>query len=80
MANIKPFRGYRYNGDKTGDISTVIAPTQYNISDEEKAKLYEMNEYNAVRIFDGVEYDTDTKEDNKYTRAADYLKDCTIGA
>lgn len=75
MANIKPFRGYRYNGDKTGDISTVIAPTQYNISDEEKAKLYEMNEYNAVRIFDGIEYDTDTKEDNKYTRAADYLKD-----
>lgn len=75
MANIKPFRGYRYNGDKTGDISTVIAPTQYNISDEEKAKLYEMNEFNAVRIFDGVEYDTDTKEDNKYTRAADYLKD-----
>ncbi len=75
MANIKPFRGYRYNGDKTGDISTVIAPTQYNIGDEEKAKLYEMNEYNAVRIFDGIEYDTDTKEDNKYTRAADYLKD-----
>ena len=74
MANIKPLKGYRYNKEKTGDISTVIAPTQYNISDEEKSKLYEMNEYNAVRIFDGVEYDTDTKDNNKYTRAAEYLQ------
>ena len=75
MANIKPFKGYRYNSEKIGDISTVVAPTQYNISDEEKAKLYEMNEYNAVRIFDGMEKETDTKNDNKYTRAAAYLKD-----
>lgn len=75
MANIKPFRGYRYNKEKTGDISTVIAPTQYNISDEEKAKLYEMNEYNAVKIFDGVEFDGDSDDENKYTRAAAYLKD-----
>lgn len=75
VANIKPFKGYRYNSEKIGDISTVVAPTQYNISDEEKAKLYEMNEYNAVRIFDGMEKETDTKNDNKYTRAAAYLKD-----
>lgn len=75
MANIKPFRGYRYNIEKVGDISTVIAPTKYNIGDEEKSRLYDMSEYNAVRIFDGVENETDTETSNKYTRAAAYLQD-----
>ncbi len=75
VANIKPFKGYRYNGEKVGDISTAIAPTRYNISEDEKSRLYEMNEYNAVRIFDGVTCDDDTEDNNKYTRAAEYLND-----
>lgn len=75
MANIKPFKGYRYNSEKCGDISTVIAPTKYNIDDEAKSKLYELNEYNAVKIFDGVSYETDDENQNKYTRAKSYLRE-----
>lgn len=75
MANIKPFKGYRYNTEKVGDIGNVIAPTQYNISDDEKSRLYGLGEYNAVKIFDGKAFEEDNAESNKYTRAAEYLND-----
>ena len=44
MANIKPFKAYFYNSAKVGDISTVVAPTVYNISDDVKSELYKSNE------------------------------------
>lgn len=75
MANIKPFKGYFYNASKVGDISSIIAPTRYNISDEARNMLYDMNKYNAVRIFDGRAAEGDTEASNKYTRAATYLKE-----
>lgn len=75
LANIKPFKGYRYNSEKVGEIANVLAPTQYNISDDEKSRLYDMNEYNAVRIFDGKGTENDDSTSNKYTRASAYLND-----
>ncbi len=75
MANIKPFKGYFYNSDKVGDVETVLTPTKYNISEDERCRLYELNEYNAVRIFDGRETDGDNETSNKYTRAGKYLND-----
>ena len=73
MANIKPFKAYFYNKDKVGDLSTVVAPTMYNINDDTKDKLYSINEYNAVRLFDGKVTPEDNDTSNKYTRASDYL-------
>ena len=73
MANIKPFKAYFYNKDKVGDLSTVVAPTVYNINDDTKDKLYSINEYNAVRLFDGKVNPKDNDTSNKYTRASDYL-------
>lgn len=73
MANIKPFKAYFYNKDKVGDLSTVVAPTVYNINDDTKDKLYSINEYNAVRLFDGKVTPEDNDTSNKYTRASDYL-------
>ncbi len=75
MANIKPFKAYFYNSDKVGDISTVVAPTVYNLSNDEKDKLYAANEYNAVRLFDGKSNPDDDENENKYTRSAGYLRD-----
>lgn len=75
MANIRPFKGYLYNPDKVENISTVLAPTRYNIGEETRDKLYEINEYNAVRLFDGRAYGDDNAENNKYTRAANYIKE-----
>ena len=73
MAKIKPFRGYRYNTDKIDDLAKVVAPLEYNISDEERDRRYESEEHNIVKIFDGKSFDTDTGSSNKYTRAAQYL-------
>ena len=73
MANIKPFKAYFYNSAKVGDISTVVAPTRYNISDNEKNELYKSNEYNAIRLFDGKSYDNDDENSNKYIRSYEYM-------
>ena len=74
MANIKPFKGYFYNSEKVGDIATVVAPTRYNSTPEEQDALYNMNEYNAIRLFDGRTMTLDNERENKYTRARDNLK------
>src|SRR5437870_10343722 len=47
---IKPFRGYRYTGDTTRDISTVVAPPYDQISPETQDRLYALNLHNTVRV------------------------------
>lgn len=74
MANIKPFKGYRYNIEKTGDLRTVVSPPYYNIKPEQKELLYNLSEYNSVRLFSGTDNETDTETHNKFTRAAEWLK------
>lgn len=74
MANIKPFKGYRYNPEKAGNIGNVVSPPYYKIKPEEKAALFDMSEYNSVRLFSGESYDSDTETNNRFTRSAKYLK------
>ena len=73
MANIKPFKAYFFNSEKVGDLSTIVSPTKYNMTDDERNKFYDLNEYNAVRLFDGKSEPDDNEQSNKYTRSADYL-------
>ena len=47
---IKPLRGYRYTGDTTRDISTVVAPPYDQISPETQDRLYALNLHNIVRV------------------------------
>lgn len=74
MANIKPFKGYRYNMEKTGDLKKVVSPPYYNIKPEQKEILYNLSEYNSVRLFSGMNDENDSETNNKFTRAAQYLK------
>ncbi len=73
MAEIKPFRGYRYNKEKIDDFSAVMAPSYDIVDNEEKILLYEMHPNNSVRLVLGVNQETDTDENNRYTRTAAYL-------
>lgn len=41
MANIKAFRGYRYNTDKIDNLGSVISPPYYNMTKEDKDALYD---------------------------------------
>lgn len=74
MANIKPFKGYRYNTEKINHLGEVVSPPYYKIKPEEKTALFDMSKYNSVRLFSGRSYDDDTPENNRFTRAAAYLK------
>ena len=47
---IRPLRGYRYTGDTTRDISTVVAPPYDQISPETQNRLYALNLHNIVRM------------------------------
>ena len=74
MANIKPFKGYIYNTDKVGERGNVISPPYYNLPHDVKKKFYDMSEYNSVRLFSGMDYETDNDHENRFTRAGAYLR------
>jgi uncharacterized protein (DUF1015 family) len=72
MAKVIPFRGIYYNRDKVKG-SEVAAPPYDVISSEMKDALYSLSPYNVVRIDYGKDAETDTDEENRYTRAARFL-------
>ena len=46
MANIKAFRGIRYNPDRFCDLSEVITQPYDRIHEAEQAAYYALNPYN----------------------------------
>ena len=72
MAVVKPFAGVRYNPGKVA-IDDVIAPPYDVISEEEQELLYEKSPYNVVRLILGKVLEEDNDENNRYTRARDFL-------
>lgn len=75
MANIIPFKGLRYNNEKITDLSLVTTPPYDIISSEGQEMFFERHSKNVIRLELGKENENDTAENNKYTRAADYLKE-----
>jgi len=75
MAQVIPFKGFRYNPSKIGDLSKVMTPPYDVISPAEQDRFYRMSQYNIIRLELGKEEPADDEHNNKYTRAAVYLKD-----
>ena len=69
MAEISPFSGVRYNQEIVGDMASVICPPYDVIPTEEQRTYYEKSDYNVIRLEHGVVLPTDTKVDNKHSRA-----------
>jgi len=74
MANIIPFRGLRYNTEKIKDLSLVTTPPYDIISPDSQEMFYNMHPNNVIRLELGMEHAGDNENNNKYTRAAEYLK------
>lgn len=74
MANVIPFHGLRYNTDRFKDLNDVTAPPYDIISPAQQQELYNKDEYNIVRIDDGMDFVNDDDENNRYTRSASYLQ------
>ena len=75
MAEVRPFRGLRYNPDIAGSLSDIIAPPFDTISPELQESLYSRNPHNVVRLEAGKRLPTDSPSDNRYTRTANLLNE-----
>ena len=75
MAQIIPFRAYRYNSDIVGEISEVVTPPYDRVYPDVQEACYQRNLYNIVRIIKGQAEDNDSEGNNVYTRAAEYLNE-----
>ncbi len=71
MADIYPFKGYRYNEEQVGDINKVVTPPYDKIEGEDRIKFQERNPYNIIRLILGE----DEHKKEEYQQAADYLQD-----
>jgi uncharacterized protein (DUF1015 family) len=69
MAQIFPFKAWRYNPERVA-IQQVVTQPYDKITPEMQAKYYESSPYNLVRIILGQRLPGDGKTDNVYTRAA----------
>jgi uncharacterized protein (DUF1015 family) len=74
LANIKPFRPYRYTA-KAGDPAKLLTQPYDKISPAMQAAYLAASPYNLVRIILGERHPSDNDTDNVYTRSAKYLTD-----
>jgi uncharacterized protein (DUF1015 family) len=75
MADIHAFRAYRYDLGRVGALSDVVAPPYDVIDPALQQVLYDRSPYNVVRLILNREEPTDTEADNRYTRAARFLRE-----
>jgi uncharacterized protein (DUF1015 family) len=75
MAEIRPFRGVRYDQSKIKNLAEVISPPYDIISPKQQDILYKSNPYNFVRIEYNRELLQDDDLNNRYTRAAANIAD-----
>ncbi len=70
MADVRPFRGFRYHSDTVKDLSAVITPPYDVIGPAEQARYYERHPLNVIRLELGRDEPGDDTLANRYTRAA----------
>ncbi len=70
MANIFPFKGWRYNSELIDDLTKVIVPPYDVITPEEQEMLYNRSPFNCVRINLNRRHGKD-----QYDNAAHHLQD-----
>src|SRR5438045_3733390 len=75
MADVQPFRGFRYDLARVGDLSDVIAPPYDVIDPALQEALYARSPHNVVRLILNKETPGDTDHENRYTRAGQAVRD-----
>lgn len=74
MVRVVPFKAYRYDKNKVGDLANVISPP-YDIIKGKKIDEYQsLSEYNISWIIKNKPQESDTEENNQYTRANSILR------
>src|SRR5204863_4390446 len=75
MAEIQAFRAYRYELGRVGALQDVVAPPYDVIDADLQQRLYDRSPHNVIRLILNKESPGDTDHDNRYTRAAQCLRD-----
>jgi uncharacterized protein (DUF1015 family) len=75
MAEIRAFRAYRYDLGRVGALSDVIAPPYDVIDPALQQALYDRSPNNVIRLILNKEEPQDNENNNRYTRAAAFLRD-----
>lgn len=75
MAEIAPFRGFRYNLERIPDLADVVIPPYDVISKREQENFYARNAHSMIRLELGKSSAEDSEEDNAHTRAAHFLRE-----
>jgi uncharacterized protein (DUF1015 family) len=75
MADIRAFRAIRYDLGRVGALSNVIAPPYDVIDPALQQTLSDRSPHNVIRLILNKETPQDTETDNRYTRAAHFLRD-----
>src|SRR2546427_5869182 len=75
MADIRAFRAFRYDLGRVGTLGDVVAPPYDVIDPALQQALYDRSPYNVVRLILNKEEPTDTAAENRYTRAARFLRE-----
>jgi uncharacterized protein (DUF1015 family) len=79
MADIRGFRGFRYDLGQVGSLSDVVAPPYDVVAPELQQKLYDASPFNAIRLELTKDEPGDDESQNRYTRAAGTLRDWLAG-
>ncbi|HEX4000512.1 MAG TPA: DUF1015 domain-containing protein [Pirellulales bacterium] len=74
MPTIQPFRGLRYDPKHVGSLSNVVAPPYDVIGKELQDQLYKAHPANVIRLILNRDEPGDNESNNRYTRAAKFLK------
>lgn len=73
MADIRPFKGLRYNPSLDSSLGDLLCPPYDVISNELQDQLYKLSPHNAIRLEFGKISNADSDQDNRYTRASSLL-------
>ena len=74
MPDIASFRGLRYDLGHVGSLSEVIAPPYDVIDDRLQDELYKKHPANCIRLILNRDEPGDDDSNNRYTRAAKFLR------
>jgi len=74
MPQVTALRALRYNLAQTGALADVVAPPYDVIDGQMQQRLYDRSPYNVVRLILNKDEDGDDELNNRYTRAAAFLK------
>ncbi|GAC1622659.1 MAG: DUF1015 domain-containing protein [Candidatus Acidiferrum sp.] len=74
MAQVHPFRAFRYNPEQTS-FQRVLTQPYDKISPEMQDKYYAADPHNLITVEKGRAFPTDSPQNNVYTRASAALQD-----